>query len=141
MSDQESRSPSAELLALPMALASFMKTLDDRYLVDVFREGDVTIIENFSPFIFAGADAVPRWVEGFRDHAVGLTGLEFRFGDAQDFSATQSEAFFTLPTTWTGQTEGVAFEENGGWAFVLCRQNEAWRLKGYAWAVTQYSMT
>ena len=120
-------------------VARFMETLDDTALEGVFAETDVTIIENFAPHIFSGADAVQAWARGFRKHAEGLSGLKHAFGTPQDFSAQGGLAFFTLPTIWTGTGNGAAFSEQGGWAFVLIRQNGRWRIKGYGWAVTSVS--
>ena len=45
-------------------------------------------------------------------------------------------AYFVLPTTWTGKTHGQPFSEDGGWAFVLARDQDRWRIRSYAWAVT-----
>ena len=121
-------------------LARFMATLDETHLKDIFAD-DVTIHENFAPFVFAGSDAVARWTSRFRDHAKNLSNLKHSFGAAQDFHTEGTLAYFALPTTWTGQSRGQAFHETGGWSFVLIRQNTAWRLKAYAWAVTSYEKT
>lgn len=124
--------PDAAMLAPANALASFMASLDDKHLEGVFAD-EVTIIENFAPYIFLDA---ARWREGFRAHAVGLSGLKSRFGTAQDFSRDGGRAYFVLPTSWEGLSKGRAFEERGGWSFVLVRRNDLWTIAGYAWAVT-----
>jgi len=116
-----------------------METLDEKHLSDVFVVGPVTIIENFAPFIFSGCDAISDWKEGFRAHAEGLSDLCHTFGQPQDFSSSEGAAFFTLPTVWTGRTVGLAFREAGGWAFAFGQQGLDWRIKGYGWAVTDFS--
>ena len=125
-----------DAMLLPVrAVAGFMATLDDSLVADCFA-GDVVIVENFAPYVFRGDDAVARWRAGFRDHAATLDGLVVAFGAAQDFSSDGRTAYFVLPTTWRGRAGGEPFEEEGGWAFVLKKQDNRWRIACYAWAVT-----
>jgi hypothetical protein len=127
--------PDDAMMAPVRAMAGFMATLDDGLLADCFA-GDVVIVENFAPYVFRGPDAVARWRAGFREHAATLSGLVVTFGTAQDFSSDGDTAYFVLPTAWAGRSDGEAFEEEGGWAFVLKRQGRNWRIACYAWAVT-----
>ena len=131
--------PDAAMMTPVRGIASFMATLDAAHLDNVFEE-DVLIVENFAPYIFQGADAVVRWQIGFREHAATLSSLKVAFGAPQDFSQTGDTAYFALQTTWTGHSRGKAFEEDGGWAFVLSRYGEAWRIASYAWAVTDFRL-
>ncbi len=126
------------MLAPVQRLARFMASGEDAGLAEAFAASDVVILENFAPFRFEGPDAVERWRQGFLDHArrQGLAGLAFRFGEAQDLAREADQAFFTLPTAWTGRARGQPFSEDGGWAFVLVLSDDgAWRIRSYAWAV------
>jgi hypothetical protein len=98
----------------------------------------VAILENFTPHLFTGPDAVARWAVGKRAHAEGLAGLVHRFGPAQDFARAGDTVFFTLPTHWLGTTRGHRFEEDGGWSFLLVHEEGAWRIRSYAWSVTAF---
>ena len=120
------------------ALVRFMATGDDAGLEGAFASEDLVIVENFAPFVFEGAGAFERWRDGFRRHAEGggLSELRHSFGPAQDISLDGDTAYFVLPTTWTGKAHGHPFSEDGGWAFVLVRDQDRWRIRGYAWAVT-----
>jgi hypothetical protein len=102
----------------------------------VFADREVTIIENFAPYIFEGAGAVERWAERMRAHLAGVTALRHTFGRAHDFSRSGDDVYFSLPTTWRGLAAGKPFIEHGGWAFVLTRQSGLWRVRSYGWAVT-----
>ena len=130
--------PTQEMLALPQAVARFMARGDDEGLRDIFAAEGVVIVENFPPFLITGPSAVERWRDGFRAHAErnGLSELEHRFGEPQDFALNGDRAFFVLPTTWTGRAHGQRFSETGGWAFVLEVADGRWRIRSYAWAVT-----
>ncbi len=105
----------------------------------MFAERDVAIIENFAPYRFDGARAVDAWAAGMRAHREFTADLHHTFGPPQDYGLTGNQAFFSLPTTWTGTFRGTAFVETGGWAFVLTKQSNGWRVQSYGWAVTGIS--
>jgi len=130
--------PSSGMIAAAARLAHYMETRDAGDLADVFAGEGVTIIENFAPHVFVGGDAVTSWAAGYGEHARALSELKHAFGEPQDFTSDGERAFFTLPTTWTGLQDGRRFSERGGWAFVLSRRGEAWRVQGYGWAVTEF---
>ncbi len=128
-----------EKMQVPVqALVQFMATGDETDLRDAFASDGLVIVENFAPFVFQGPGAFERWRDGFRQHATAgdLTELQHSFGPAQDVSLDDDTAYFVLPTTWTGRAHGRPFSEDGGWAFVLVRDQGRWRIRGYAWAVT-----
>jgi hypothetical protein len=126
------------MLAGPQSIARFIETGDEAALAGVFAD-DVIIIENFAPFVFAGPRSVALWLEGMRVHLAGTSGLDHSFGAACDFGQAGGVAFFTLPTSWQGLARGRRFHERGGWAFVLFQDAAAWRVRSYAWAVTEIS--
>lgn len=135
--------PTAAMLKPVQALAAFMSTLPPHQAPEVFTPTGLCIIENFAPYIFCGRDAAARWESGFRAHAADLRDLTASFGDAFDFDRMGRRVYFSLPTKWTGLSAGRHFEEHRAWAFVLERTRaggpEAWRIKGYGWAVHAYT--
>ena len=120
-----------------------MLAADDGAKVRVWENGSValgvTILENFEPHLFSGPGSVDRWAYAMRAHAKTLTELNHRFGPACDFCVEEDRAFFTLPTHWSGLSNGRRFEEDGGWAFLLVRQGGEWWVLSYGWAVTQFA--
>jgi len=130
--------PDAAMMAPIEKIARFIATGDEACL-SAFLDGDVVILENFSPHLFSGPGAVSLWAKAMRDHARGLSGLAHSFGPARDFSVEGERAFFSLPTHWTGAVNGRPFHEDGGWAFVIVTQRGEWRVRSYAWAVTRLS--
>ena len=131
--------PDPEMLALAERVARFIETLDAADIDGVFADRDVTIIENFAPYRFDGPRSVDDWAAGMRAHREATTDLHHSFGAPQDYSASGDRAFFALPTKWTGTFRGTAFVETGGWAFVLTKQSNGWRVQSYGWAVTGIS--
>lgn len=129
--------PDAAMMAPIEALAAFIAAGATGAPAGVFADRDVTIIENFAPHLFAGPTAVADWTGGMRQHLVGLSGLRHRFGSPQNFGRTADAAFVSLPTQWSGTIGERPFVEHGGWCFVLARQPDAWRIRGYGWAVTE----
>ncbi len=121
------------------ALKRAMERFDGAAPPPVFSSERVTIVENFAPYVFEGENVPERWWRAFRTHALAgkLSDLRAAFGAAQDYEHSGERAFFTLPTRWTGISEGHRFLERGGWVFVLVRESGDWRIRSYAWAVTQ----
>lgn len=128
--------PDPEMLALAQRVARFIETLDAADIDGVFADRDVVIIENFAPYRFEGPTAVADWAAGMRAHREATGDLHHVFGAAQDYSRTETKAFFSLPTTWKGSYKDGTFTETGGWAFVLTKQRGAWRILSYGWSVT-----
>jgi hypothetical protein len=128
--------PDAKMLAPAHAVARFIATGDEALLDAAFAPGPVTILENFAPFLFQGADAAARWAKAMMEHASGLGELKHTFGPAFDFGVVGGEAYFSLPTTWHGVSRGQRFIETGGWSFLMARRPGGWGVRAYGWAVT-----
>ncbi|HEY2483223.1 MAG TPA: hypothetical protein VGI30_13660 [Caulobacteraceae bacterium] len=131
--------PDAAMMAGPESIARFIGTGEEAALAGVFAERDVAILENFAPHVFAGPEAVASWTRAMRTHLEGVSGLKHSFGPACDFARSGELTFFSLPTEWTGLSRGRRFRERGGWAFVLIARETGWRVRNYAWAVTEIS--
>ncbi len=131
--------PDPDMLALAERVARFIETLDAADIDGVFADSGVTIIENFAPYRFDGPGAVDAWAAGMRAHRDATSNLHHTFAAPQDYSRTDTQAFFALPTTWTGMFGNISFVETGGWAFVLTKQSNGWRVQSYGWAVTGIS--
>ena len=130
------QSPAPDMLAAAERVARYIETLDPANVEGVFADRDVTIIENFAPYRFDGPAAVDNWSDGMTTHRKETSNLRHTFGEPIDFSQTGHQAYFSLPTTWTGTFRDRSFIETGGWAFVLIKQHETWRIQSYGWAVT-----
>ena len=135
--------PTAAMMEPVQGLVTFMTTLRRGKQPTVFARRGLCIVENFAPFLFCGLEAMGNWTAGFRARAAegDLKNLAATFGEAQDFRRSGKRVHFSLPTTWTGLTQGKRFEEHGAWVFVLEQENIGWRIVGYGWGVTSYSET
>lgn len=126
------------LLAPIEKVAQFIET-GDVSLLSAFASKGVVIIENFSPHLFEGEDAVSRWSQkiiSWHEPPSDLV-LKHRFGQPQDLRVQDDTAFVSLPTHWTISESGDTLEEDGGWAFVLVKEDGEWRVRCYGWAVTR----
>jgi hypothetical protein len=129
--------PDAEMMAVVGRIAHFIETRDETLLQGLFVDQNVSIVENFPPYLFEGLGAVNAWAAQMKAHVENLSELRHTFGLAYDFSHMGDEVYFSLPTTWEGLARGKPFREIGGWAIVLTRQAEAWRVLAYGWAVIE----
>ena len=132
-----SEKPDAEMMAVAERVAAFIATGGGSPPARLFAARDVTIVENFAPFVFEGPGAVETWSKQLRVHLEGMTALQHTFGEAFDFSRSGDEVYFSLPTIWRGLNNGKPFSESGGWAFVLTREEGEWRVLAYGWAVIE----
>ncbi len=124
-----------ELLEPIEKVARFLETGDDK-LLSAFAKKDVVIIENFHPHIFEGEDAVERWSRVIKSWHTKPIKLEHTFGEVHDLRIEDNIAFVSIATHWSGIQGGAPFQEDGGWAFVLNKEEDKWKVKGYGWAVT-----
>jgi len=140
---QAEEQPTAAMMAPVHGLVAFMSNLRRGEQPAVFARRGLCILENFAPYLFCGQQAAADWSAGFRAHAAegDLTELTATFGTAHDFGQSGRRVYFSLPTTWTGRTQGKRFEEHGAWSFVLEQDDGGWRIVGYGWGVTAYSET
>ncbi|MDE2305064.1 MAG: hypothetical protein KGL34_05855 [Gammaproteobacteria bacterium] len=135
--------PDAGMMRPVLDLVRYMSMLPSDRSPDFFASRGVCIVENFAPFVFCGPAAVSRWDAGFREHshAETLRDLRASFGPAHDLSSHGDRVYFSLPTTWTGLSDGRHFVERGAWAFVLRRTAAGWKILGYGWGVYSYRET
>ena len=131
--------PTPQMMEPVEKIARFIANGNDGEL-SAFASQDVVIVENFAPYVFDGPHAVQRWAEGMRRHVEAVSGLAHKFSAAQNFSTSGDRAFFSLPTQWTGRAGTQSFVEDGGWSFVLVKENGVWRVLGYGWAVTKIEL-
>lgn len=119
-------------------VAQFIAQGDKTLLQSAFAKEGVVIVENFWPHLFEGADAVERWAEVITSWHEPKTDLllKYKFGTPQDIRVHDDLAFVSLPTNWSGIRCGGPFTEDGGWAFILVKENDEWRIRSYGWAVT-----
>jgi hypothetical protein len=133
--------PTTAMMEPVHGLVAFMSALRRGEQPTMFARRGSCIIENFAPYLFCGLQAVASWSAAFRAHAAAdqLSELEAAFGVAQDFSQSGKRVYFSLPTAWTGLTNGTHFEEHGAWSFVLEQADDRWLIVGYGWGVTTHS--
>ena len=131
--------PDTAMMAAPETLARFLETADGTVLRGVFSTGEVTILENFPPHVFTGQDGLAHWRGLMARHVGAIGDLRHLFGSPQDFARTGDTAYFSLPTRWTGVRDGKAFDEHGGWSFVLVFEDDAWRIRAYGWSVVSFA--
>jgi hypothetical protein len=140
MIPMEPNEPDPAMMAAVERVAAFIASGAVGSPAEAFAVSDVTILENFAPYLFSGAGAVEAWALGMQAHLSGVTALRHRLGQPHNFSRSGDLVFLSLPTQWSGFIDGRAFTEKGGWCFVLTKQGHDWRIRNYGWAVTELSV-
>src|SRR5450432_1439117 len=98
-SAQAAGQPEPAMIESANRVAAFIESGGAAPLGHTFADRDVTIIENFPPYVFEGPDALARWSEQMQAHLVGVTSLRHRFGRPHDFSRAGDDVYLSLPTT------------------------------------------
>lgn len=130
--------PDAAMMAAPETLARFLETADEGVLDGVFSTSDLVILENFPPHVFTGQEGLAHWRGLMARHVGAIGDLRHGFGPPQDFGRTGDTVYFSLPTRWIGVRDGKAFDEHGGWSFVLVLESDRWRIRAYGWSVVSF---
>ena len=68
MTSPVSEKPDADMMAVAERVAGFIAAGAGTSPAGIVAERDVTIVENFAPFVFEGPDAVESWSNRMRAH-------------------------------------------------------------------------
>lgn len=127
------------MMSLARRILEFMVSRDLSMLDNVFCQDElVSLLDSFFPYFYEGKGAVSDWSSGFLRHAANLYDLKYEVGSPKEFSMREGGVFFSLPVKWTGNADGRTFVELGGMALVLRLEADLYKVRHYAWAVTEF---
>jgi len=97
---------------------------------------EATIIDEISPFVFAGADAPRTWLARLADvnKANGITDEHSTFGSPRNASVEGDTAYAVVSDRITYRARGRAVVENGAWTFALRKASGTWKIVSAAFA-------
>lgn len=113
-----------------------------------FNKGDATttdagcshvtsIIDDFPPHEWHGADACQSWMRSYRLYtkANGLADMLITLGNPQHVDISADCAYIVVPANYTIKVHGkLVSKTNSIVTFVLEKSANAWRIIGWAWA-------
>lgn len=97
---------------------------------------NATIVDEFSPYSWRGAQAARGWISSFVDfsRATRLTSPHGDMQPIQTFDTSAGKAYIAVPVRFTGRLNGKPFVETGILAFTLSRSGANWIIDTQSWA-------
>lgn len=146
-----------QVLAASLALVLFVPALmaasgDDvsapvRQFIDGFNTGNVqaafaayatgaiTIVDEFAPHIWTGADAARQWADAYDKHsqATGVTDGKVTYRKPTRMEVAGDVAYVVLPTVYLYKEHGKALQEEGQITAVLNHEAGGWKIRSWTW--------
>lgn len=135
------RSPSAAMMRPINAALAAVNTANAQGLSGTYTS-NATIVDEFPPFVWGGANAGSRWISDFNTsnasaHLTSAHGMLQRY---TSFQTTRDHAYLALPVRFTGKINGKPFVEQGIWSFALTRSGGSWLITSQSWGTVHMSM-
>jgi ketosteroid isomerase-like protein len=103
---------------------------------------DVTITDQFSPYVWSGKAAAHAWSEALNSglHSARITHEHVDTTDPRAFMINRAgdRASFVLPATLTYQEDGKPGVDAALWLFVVVKGSDGWKIAADTWTRTDY---
>jgi hypothetical protein len=98
-------------------------------------DADVMIIDEVSPFVWRGAQALKTWAADLEADAKkhGLTDQKVTLSPATRVETNGPNAYVVVPALYTFKEGGVAMRESGQMTFALKKAAAGWLIHGWTW--------
>ena len=97
---------------------------------------NATIIDEFPPHYWSGANVYDRWGADFAAFAKqqGDTDAWVTLTKPTHVSASGERGYAVVPATFTFKEKGKPMSERALWTFAMQKANGEWKIAGWAWA-------
>jgi hypothetical protein len=138
--------------ALPTSVFAQADVLKSAHeFVDAFNKGDtkaavaacadaVSIVDEFSPFVWHGTGACAVWMKDYDADAAkrGITDGVVSLGTPLHVDVDGNRAYVVIPSTYAFKLKGKAVKETGSlFTFAMLKGPKGWRIVGWSWAKNQ----
>jgi ketosteroid isomerase-like protein len=99
-----------------------------------------TIIDEYPPYSWSGADACPRWAAAFKAFAaqIKLTNPKVTVKPNPFVDVSGNRAYVTAQVRVDAVVAGKPLSDEGTWAFVLTKSGGTWKVTSMAWGVLHH---
>jgi ketosteroid isomerase-like protein len=131
--------PDPALTALPGKMIAAL-VADDVAVLRANCAASATVIDEFAPYSWSGADACVRWAAAFKAFAaqVKLAGIHGTAAPNPFVDVTGDHAYLSAHVTFGGTMSGKPMSEQGTWTFVLAKSGTAWKITSLAWGTLHH---
>jgi hypothetical protein len=101
-----------------------------------YEDGDITIIDEFSPHRWTGPNAAKEWAVDYDKHATatGVTGGLVKYSAPTRTEIGDDLAYVIIPTVYLYKQNGTPFAEEGHMTFVLHAEQSGWKIRSWTWS-------
>lgn len=100
-----------------------------------YAAGDISIIDEVSPFVWLGPDAPKQWAAdlGKQMSDEGITDAKVTYEAATRVVVNGKMAYVILPTAYLFKQHGTAMKEEGQMTFSLRMEGDGWKIAAWTW--------
>jgi hypothetical protein len=139
----------ASVLLVPSVFAASADTMSPiRQFIDGFNSGDtksayaayangdILIIDEFTPHRWSGPNAAHEWAEAYEKHAqaTGVSDGSVKYGDPTRIEIEGDVAYVIVPTVYNYKQDGRPTTEEGQMTFVLHLESREWKISAWTWS-------
>jgi hypothetical protein len=112
---------------------------DTKSAYAAYAAGSISIIDEFAPHLWMGADAAHAWAAAYDKHAqaTGVTDGHVKYSEATRTEVEGNLAYVVVPTVYSYKERGKPTTEEGQMAFVLDRTSGSWKIRAWCWTGTR----
>lgn len=101
-----------------------------------YASGPITIVDEFAPHIWTGANAAHEWADAYDKHAqaTGVTDGKVSYGKPTRIEEVADAAYIVMPTVYLYKENGKPLKEEGQITAVLNRESGVWKIRAWTWS-------
>ena len=131
--------PDPALLTLPEKFSTAMFAVDTATL-RADCAANATVVDEFPPYSWTGADACVRWATAFKAFVAQakLSGFQTTIAPKPFIDVSGNHAYLVAQVTFTAMMDGKRIPDVGTWTFVLAKSGTAWKITSLAWGTLHH---
>ena len=128
--------PNSEITAPIHQFIDGFNSGDTKSAYAAYASGSISIIDEFAPHLWVGADAAHAWAADFDKHAqaTGVSDGKVKYGEPTRTEMSGKLAYVVIPTVYSYKEHGSAMTEEGQMTFVLDRAAGSWKIRAWTWS-------
>ncbi|MBV8148719.1 MAG: nuclear transport factor 2 family protein [Candidatus Eremiobacteraeota bacterium] len=111
---------------------------DNATQLNAYFASNATVVDDFPPFAWMGADAGTRWWHAsdkdLADH--GIAGVHATLGAIARFAVIGNDAYVIAPLTIAYRVKGRPAHSNGLWTLTFHQSGGTWKIASATWTTS-----
>lgn len=131
--------PDPGIVALPAKMVAALIS-NDQAALRTNCAASATVIDEFPPYAWSGADACVKWAAAFKAFAaqMKLTNPKGTVKPKPFVDVSGTHAYMTAQVRFEALLSGKPFPEEGTWTFVLVKSGSGWKITHQVFGVLHH---